>query len=188
MLLDQSIKTLDKAEKYYKELPVGSAYNSLCLGRKQLFEPISETLEKKIERFMSISYEPLEFREGDTSEYYSNNGERVRSKSEKLIADALSNKGIPYRYEMPLSLEHNGRIIVFRPDFTVLNKHNGKKFILEHLGMLDKPEYLQNALDKINIYEKNGYLLGKDLIILHETGTDPLSTKVMKMYIEEFFI
>ncbi|MCQ2549786.1 MAG: hypothetical protein MJ134_07075 [Lachnospiraceae bacterium] len=186
-MLARSIKAIDYVEKYYETSQLDNVYNSMCPGRRQLVEPITETLKQKIEKFMAQTYEPLSFKENDTSEYYSNNGERVRSKSEKLIADELSNRGIPYKYEMPLTLETSGRTVIFRPDFTIMNKRTGKRYILEHLGMLDNPDYLNHALDKINIYEKNGYLLGDKLIILHETSMAPLSTNVMKSYIERYF-
>lgn len=107
--------------------------------------------------------------------------------SKASMEDELSNRGIPYKYEMPLTLETSGRTVIFRPDFTIMNKRTGKRYILEHLGMLDNPDYLNHALDKINIYEKNGYLLGDKLILLHETSMAPLSTNVMKSYIERYF-
>ena len=37
-------------------------------------------------------------------------GERVRSKSEKIIADKLYMLGIPYRYEYPLVLDGNYKL------------------------------------------------------------------------------
>lgn len=45
--------------------------------------------------------------------------ERVRSKSEVIIADILNQEGIPYRYECPLQLKGWGKVY---PDFTVLSE------------------------------------------------------------------
>lgn len=65
-------------------------------------------------------------------------GEYVRSKSEKMIADKLFMLKIPYKYECPLQC-NRGK--VFYPDFTLLNVSERKVYYLEHLGMLDNPEY-----------------------------------------------
>lgn len=48
--------------------------------------------------------------------YETDNKERVRSKSELNIANALYKYGIPYKYECPLRLS-NGKVIY--PDFTI---------------------------------------------------------------------
>ena len=52
-----------------------------------------------------------------TEELVTNNGEIVRSKSEKIIADLLFMLGIPYVYECPLDTP-GGTIY---PDFTILD-------------------------------------------------------------------
>lgn len=62
------------------------------------------------------------------SEIYTENNEHVRLKSEKIIADKLSLKGIPYKYEQALVLKEK---IVF-PDFTVLNKRSREIYYWEH--------------------------------------------------------
>ena len=52
------------------------------------------------------------------TEYYTIKGERVRSKSEKIIADELYRYQIPYKYEFPLTLATHNRNIQLYPDFT----------------------------------------------------------------------
>lgn len=126
------------------------------------------------------------FLEDDKTEFYTIKGERVRSKSEKIIADELYRNGIPYKYEMPMELEGWKKKVLIYPDFTVLNKRTGKKWIIEHLGMMDKPAYYENAMQKVSTYEKNGILLGDRLIVLHETSGTPLNTVVLKKYIEKY--
>lgn len=63
-----------------------------------------------------------------TSEFYTAKGEKVRSKSEVIIADVLSREGIPYRYEYPLYLKGIGKV---HPDFTVLNVKQRKEIYWE---------------------------------------------------------
>ena len=61
-------------------------------ARKVLINPIVEPDNMYIENWCKSLYEKKLFQE-DTIEIFSNNGERVRSKSEKIIADLLlSNK------------------------------------------------------------------------------------------------
>lgn len=143
-------------------------------------------MEDVIREFEELEYIGKAFDERDKTEYYTTNNERVRSKSEKIIADELHMKHIPYKYEMPIQLVNRGRIIQIYPDFTVLNKNTGKKWIIEHLGMMDKESYYENAMYKLDLYERNGWLQGKNLILLHESSVSPLNTVVVKQYIEEY--
>ena len=79
---------------------------------------------------VSISVWPMPF--WDDTEFYSNNGVRVRSKSELIIANLLEQYDVPYKYEMPLSLDENG---IVRPDFIALNVRLRSEYVWEHLGM-----------------------------------------------------
>lgn len=161
-------------------------YAKLHPARKQLVKPYIKPLESIIEEFEKMEYRGKGFAENDTTAYYTNKGERVRSKSEKIIADTLYRKGISYHYELPLELKYRNQTIVLYPDFTVLNIRTGKKYILEHLGMMDKISYCERAMQKIDMYEKNGILLGDGLIITHETSGNPLDINVLERYTERF--
>jgi len=52
--------------------------------------------------------------------------------------------------------------------------------------MMDHPNYFKNVLFKLDVYEKNGLLVGKNLILLHESSYRPLNTRVIAEYIDEF--
>ena len=73
------------------------------------FTPDYLPLEMKIKDFEAEKYIGLGFREDDQTEFITNRGERVMSKSEKIIADELDRWGIPYKYEKPLPLNVAGR-------------------------------------------------------------------------------
>ena len=64
--------------------------------------------------------------------YSTEKGERVRSKSEVIIADTLLRMGIPYRYEYPVHFPGAG---TFHPDFTVLNVRLRKEYYWEQVPM-----------------------------------------------------
>ena len=112
-------------------------------------------------------------------------GERVRSKSEKIIADALEREDIPYRYEYPVCL--SGDLYIY-PDFMVLNKRTRKEYFLEHFGMMDNPEYAEKMIRKIEEFEKNGIFPGEKLLMTFETRNRPLNTTVFEKIIQEFFL
>lgn len=110
-------------------------------------------------------------------------GERVRSKSELIIADILSKEGVPYRYEYPLYLRGMGRIY---PDFTVLNITKREEVFWEHFGMMDDPVYAEGAIKKIATYEQNGIFPGENLILTYEARKNPINQKLVRSLIEHY--
>ena len=164
------------------------AYNQMHEGKQVLFEPDIVPISKKIQDFNNVTYKGLPFSESDKSDYHTYRGERVRSKSEKIIADELERQGIPYHYEMPLLLRVDGQMKEFHPDFTVMNITTGEVKYMEHFGMMDNPSYYNNVLSKLDVYERNGLLIGRDIILLHESSLRPLSTRIIADYIQEFLV
>lgn len=88
-------------------------------------------------------------------------GDKVRSKSEVIIANLLADNNIAYEYEKKLEYE-NGRWI--EPDFTII-KEDGTELYWEHLGMLGVESYDNRWLEKQEIYEK---YFSDNLIITYE--------------------
>lgn len=127
----------------------------------------------------------------DTSEYkfISLKGERVRSKSEVIIADRLYHLGIPYHYEknLPLGPSQYGQFVL-RPDFTILNKRTLETFYWEHFGKMDDDEYFTSTKEKLEIYADSGLFPGKGLILSFETDTSPLNVVYINKLIEEYLI
>ncbi len=116
-------------------------------------------------------------------EIYTEKGERVRSKSEKIIADRLYKERIPYRYEYPIKLNEYGKVY---PDFTILDMKNRKEVILEHLGMMDREEYVSKALRKIASYERSGLIIGVDLIFTYETSYEPFDGRALDRALKNY--
>lgn len=121
----------------------------------------------------------------DVQEIITERGERVRSKSEKIIADKLYMLGIPYRYEYPLILEGNIKVY---PDFTILKMPERKAVYLEHFGMMDDTDYVTKAIHKLNTYEKNRIYLGVNLFITFETSKKPLNIRALDEIINELWV
>jgi len=114
--------------------------------------------------------------------YYTLKGEKVRSKSEIIIADRLFNAGLPYHYELAFS-PNNGASL-FYPDFTVLNTRTLETWYWEHFGMIDDQTYSSNAKSKLELYAEFGLVPGKNLIITFETSQNQLNTKYIDRLIE----
>ena len=74
------------------------------------------------------------------------------------------------------------------PVAEVMNKKSGRRYIWEHLGMMDNPEYIEKNIRKLDIYERNGFLLGESLLLTHETSKVPLSRSVLNSYIENYLL
>jgi len=74
----------------------------------------------------------------------------VRSKSEVIIANLLSEREIPFKYEYPLFAPD---ATFYLPDFTIENK--GKTWYWEHVGMLDNTDYANHWKEKEKWYNKH---------------------------------
>ncbi len=129
--------------------------------------------EEFIKKWLEVEYKGKPFGE-DENIILTEKGERVRSKSEKIIADKLYSLGIPYRYEHPLLLNDGVKVY---PDFTILRMPIREEVYLEHFGMMDDSEYVGTTLYKLSSYEKSGIYLGVNLFVTYETGKKALSTK-----------
>ena len=182
--IDAELKHVNSLIKLSEKGRPESVYESLCDGRQKLVTPIRKTDAQFVQDWLSQPYIGKEFDE-DVSEFYTDKNERVRSKSEILIANALAKNGVPYKYECPLTLKGLGLIY---PDFTVLNVKRRKVMYWEHLGKMDDVDYVRKNTFRINCYEKNGYFHGDSLITTRETSTLPIDLKLVDQIIKHYFI
>lgn len=175
------LKNINKLLAVYENGLAEDVYKKMPAGKQIMISPISVDDEQFIDNWRRQKYEKKEFRDGD-AEYYSGRDERMRSKSEVIIANMLDKLGIPYLYEKPLFLKGFG--IVY-PDFTLLDIYTRREVYLEHLGMLGNIEYVNKSISKIRLYEKNGYYIGTDIIITGETVNVPLDIKAVEQRIRK---
>ncbi len=168
----------------YPDDELQNLYLNMSTHRQKIVTPRVFSDEEYIRQWLSKEYKGKPFAEG-VAEIYTNRGERVRSKSEKIIADMLNMYQVPYRYEYPISLVGMGLV---HPDFTVLSKQNRKEKFWEHMGMMDQSDYCDKALRKIEMYQKNDIIIGDRLIVTHETSKRPLDTVTIEKYIKRFLI
>ena len=179
-ILQNQIKSLEnylsKSEGEIEQL-----YSKLNPLRQSLITPATLTNEQYTQEWQNDTWQGRPFKDND-QEYYTSNKERVRSKSEIIIANTLALAGVPYKYEYPVKL--GGKI--FHPDFLCLNLRTRQEFIWEHFGMMDKTDYLEKAIQKIMIYNENNYFLGKNLIITMETQHNGIKTEQLDLLIKTY--
>ena len=161
---------LENAIRDYEKFDDSSIYAGYNESRRKLIMPYYISDKEYVNQWEAEVYEGLPLEE-DVVKIYSERGEVVRSKSEKIIADKLLMLGIPYKYERPLNL--NGYGVIY-PDFTLLDIKNRREVILEHFGMMDNSEYSEKAIKKIGNYQKSGYVMGEDFLCTFETYRNPI--------------
>lgn len=183
--LENELSLLKNFQQKYSKKNINQIFFKIPVACRNKITPVTFPKEELIRLFDEIKYEQKPFT--DNSNFITESGINVRSKSEIMIADALSRNKIPFKYEMPQILTINNRKVTFYPDFTCLNYKTHEIFLWEHLGIMDNDEYAENAVAKINIYQKNGFYLGKNLILSMETKNNPLSSKMVAGLIENYF-
>ena len=179
----KQIVTLERFIRNYDPDCLKKIYEAVSDARKEIIVPSELPDELYAQQWQSRPFQPKEIGE-KVPEHYSNKGERVRSKSEVMIADALAQAGIPYRYECPLKLGTE----VIHPDFTISRKGDRKELFWEHLGKMDDADYVVKNLPRIRLYEKNGIMPGINLILTMETSLQPINLSVIKQMIKTYCI
>jgi hypothetical protein len=191
---DYVVKLLDSAQrkrslltdfmKDYYSSDLRTVYENLSPGRQSLVTPYGQTDAEYAAIWQDEEYQTLGVNIQDRDcGIYTEKEELVRSKSEKIIADKLYMMHIPYHYEKPLFIDAFGTV---HPDFTILNIRTREEYYWEHLGMMDRPEYCEKAINKIESYEKSGIFPGDHLILTYETGAHPLNSLVAGMLIQHY--
>lgn len=182
--LDPALRKIQSFMNWYDPDYLTRLYESLPSARKSLLTPLAKTDSQYIEEWLSSRHS------GDTGHeiketIFSNKGEAVRSKSEKIIADKLYELDIPYVYECPYTLPGFGPVY---PDFTILNVRLRKTFFFEHFGLMSNPDYAAKSIRKINAYSENGLWFGDGLLFTFESEQCPLNTVFLERIIHRFLL
>ena len=148
---------------YYQTLPINYFYHY----------SIQERFEKTPKGIIGFENELI---------YLTNSGIRVRSKSERIIADALDQNVVPYHYEAALKL--GGGTIC--PDFVIYRPFDGKMIIWEHFGLMDDRRYRQKTNGKIAAYARYEFYPFDNLICTYEK--DIINPAYIQTIIEMFLL
>lgn len=172
--LDKYSKLNSKIREIFSNYPEQS---------KIYIEPIDMSDKDYIHIWMNNHNQTYGVSDNDP-EYITDKGERVRSKSEINIANALYKHGIPYQYEYPIILKNGVKV---HPDFTVLDVKRRKTIYWEHRGMMDDVRYCLHTVEKIKEYNKSGIVIGDNLIVTEENSMCPLGTGEIERVIKAVF-
>ena len=151
--------------------------------RKSLIHPYVLPDDLFVQSFLQTSYERLGFAP-DAPLLLTENGERVRSKTEKIMADYVKNAKIAYLYELPQKLS---RIGIVHPDLTLLDLQERVTVLVEHFGMMQDPVYAAKAMTKMECYIHDGFFPGERLLTTFEGGNHVFDLQAFKTLIHHRF-
>lgn len=202
--LQRELSLVDGFIRTFRPERIDEIFEKLGPERRALAEPLRLSDEVYTERWLSVKYAGKPFAV-DALQLFTSRGERVRSKSEVIIAETLERLCVPYRYEFPLELKVRGygcvdrkgvrgescasrHSVKFYPDFTCLNLRTRREFIWEHFGLMSDTEYAASAVEKLEIYCDNGIFLGDGLLITMETLERPLNSATAEAIAKHFLL
>ena len=184
-ILENNLHILKSLLNKYHPEELQKIFEELSTVRRNLIEPLEESVEVRVRNWYAEEYEKNIFH-SENLKFETEQGELVRSKSELIIANILyqhKNK-ILYKYERPLNIRMDGMIKTIYPDFTILNITTGKITYWEHAGRMDNPDYADDFVKKTNAYIQNDMLLGRDVLITYESMEHPLEISVVRKIVE----
>ncbi len=173
---------LTKMLELYPDVLAEDVYDQLPESRKQFATSIVLGDEEYARQWLENPYTHKGF-PSDAPVYFTIKGERVRSKSEMIIADRLFANGIPYKYECPLKI---GKAII-HPDFTILRMSDRQILYHEHCGMMDNADYTDEMVYRVNEYNHAGILVGDRLFLTFESSKTPLDVRVVDQLINTHY-
>ena len=176
-----SLKTLKEAEtelkllnnllKHEKNNSIASIYDNIDSSIKPFIKPVEISLQEKIRLFEQRIPKDQQHIKSGQYVIKTTRGEYVKSMAEFIIAETLLKYNVPYLYEEYFPTKDHK---TFKPDFTAINIKTGKIILWEHLGMLEKPNYLEDNTSKLYSYSLSGIYPGNGLIITMSTKEQPL--------------
>ena len=183
-LAEKRLNQIKKLVKDYYDDEIEQIFWKEHKERQRFIQPIEPTWEQRVSEWKAKEYQGKGFGDGMPM-IVTERGERVRSKSEKIMADYFYRNGIEYKYECPIYLKGMGMVY---PDFTFMSKKIGKEIYWEHSGMADEPMYARNMVRKIDAYENNGIFPGERLILTYETEQSVLNTGKIEQMVNKYLM
>lgn len=150
---------------------------------RRLISPFMQTSDEYVADWLSQPFETNPLTQ-DIPFLLCSSGNKVRSKSELLIDEALSRHKCAFRYECKLMIDGS----ILYPDFTILRSSDRKIIYWEHFGMMDNLNYSRKACDKLHLYTRNGLVPDINLITTFETSKHPLDAEMIERKIKQFLL
>lgn len=183
-LAQKRLKQIQKLENQYQNDEIEQLYKKQHPLRQALIQPVEPTWEQLFDEWKSETYEAGTFGENDPL-ILTENGMRVRSKSEKMMCDYMDRHNIPYKYEYPIHLKSVG---IRRPDFTYFPQKLGYVVFHEHCGKMDDPDYANRFVKKIKDYQNNGIYVGERLFLTFESSKHVFNTLDFTKFLQKYVL
>lgn len=153
---------------------------------EEIRSALSKTIQKMPKDYFFAGNEEIRGSENtgyypERLQYMTSSGILVRSKSERFIADTLSQYQLCYHYEQRVVI---GGKIMF-PDFRIPHPMTKKLFYWEHWGMTDDEDYLSQMEEKLPAYCREKIFPGKNLICSYES--DLRNPQNLHRMIQQYF-
>lgn len=193
-IVKHNIKILKKAVRGYRSYKKSDIIAKLspCLHDLE-FKTEFDSIMKELREWAEADYErnPAPFKGGVIR---AKDGTRVRSRAECIIYNLLLEAGVPFRYEPVLKFKRmnkNGEVEEYSesPDF-LIKCPDGSFIIIEHAGLLTLAQYADDLARKLQIYQLNGYWIGRTLFVTSEDydgGIDSQQISILISCIRERF-
>lgn len=178
--LEEYEKRVEASQKLSEDI---SRCHSLLAPGSGDISLYKETAYEQLQKWQSEAYEQNP-RYPENLIHRTLAGHFVRSKSEVIIANALYQYRIPYRYECALYCDE----ATLFPDFTIFHPEVCKLYYWEHFGMMDKPSYVDHVCNKLRIYAQQKIIPTVNLITTYETAAYPLDSGKVDSIIREMFL
>ena len=181
---ETELELLNKLINHEKNNSLSSIYDNFNPSLKPFITPVEISVQEKI-RLFEQRIPKDQFTKTGQYVIKTTRGEYVKSQAEYLIAETLFKYKVPYIYEDRFPAKDH---ITLKPDFTAINLKTGRIIIWEHLGMLERPGYLEKNTTKLYSYSLSGIYPGNGMIITMSTKTQPLEEYLVETIVRQSFL
>lgn len=186
--IEKELEALNRLKKNYNPKEITRIYEEMHTNRQNLVNPNALNDDDFEKNWLSFEYEGLPVNKAQPY-FLTRKNERVRSKSQALIADLLNELEIPYRYDFPLLIKNgkgfsSGTLVYAQ--FYCLNLRTRKEYVWENFSDMDNPSEAKKAVERVSLYNSHNYICGDNLITTMETSEQPLSEEQIKNIAQKF--
>ena len=151
-----------------------NTWNSSIAKDMALYKTVNQIKHKLDTAFWESLSEEKTTYPNNTNYYHGE--DHFRSRAELSIAIMLSEMNLTYRYDVKISAKGN----TYFADFIVYLPQFGCCFIIEYLGKLNDPDYIDDNTPKIRNYSREGFFQGEEIIYLCGSDTRMPSADVIR--------
>ncbi|MBO4409362.1 MAG: hypothetical protein J5775_01285 [Spirochaetales bacterium] len=178
---EKELKLIEDLLRFEKDQPIAMIYEKMGKERQSFVRPLEKTITREISDWLQKEKASLPIKAGKKG-VSTLRGDFVRSSAEQRIADALYNAGIPYKNDVEFGVDNFKSYWV---DFEIMNPNTGKKYYWEHLGMMDKPDYVSKNMGKLQYYASCGLYPCNGLILTFEDDEHVLEDSHIQRIIKD---